>query len=621
MSMLSFMNDWKLSKKIILAVMAALVLIFSVLTLVLSIHEKQVLQRELDKKGASLARFVADISAEPILSYNFTYLENYVREIAEGDRDIVNAEILGKDGKPLTHDSGAKAAKNVEVFTAPILQGNDTIGLVRISFSKSAIDQALTSSRAIIAVLSVSSLLVISLTMVILFRALALKPIERLKAVMETVASGDLAVTADVESHDEIGDLSKQINQMVGSLAELIGQIKASSESINTASNRIAAASENIIASADQTVSTSEVGAKNNEAAAAAVEETSATQHEMSANIQNVAQNAQKQFSLVSETSGSINRMATSIRRIADTSKQLVGLSDKARDAVRSGLAFMEKAERGTAQIVRTVTLSADSIAALGSRAEDIGKIVDVIDGIADQTNLLALNAAIEAARAGEQGMGFAVVADEVRKLAERSAQSTREIADVITGMQATARETIGHMEKSIVIVDEASEMSKEVGRALRNIELNVVEVDRYAKEIDGATREQSDGSVQMAKGAESLRELTQEISSATQEQAAAAEQIVKTMETMRATLHQNAANSLDLAKSAEVLRSHGAEELASSVEQLRTQGERFREIVGRFVLAGEGRGRSSRTDGHETGRNGKQAARRLLEPVTAGAA
>ncbi|HSQ77595.1 MAG TPA: methyl-accepting chemotaxis protein [Nitrospirota bacterium] len=370
----------------------------------------------------------------------------------------------------------------------------------------------------------------------------------------EEVAQGDLRAEVAPKSDKDV--LGNAFKSMIGGLRGMIGEIRAGADQMSSASVQIA--------------STSEQAALNNESAATGVEETTSTMHEMSANIQNVAKNSQSQASSVSETSASVEQMVTSIQRIANTAKQFVELSEKTRKAVNAGLDAVERSVKGTDDINKAITRSADTISALGTRVEDIGRIVDVIDEIAEQTNLLALNAAIEAARAGEQGMGFAVVAEEVRKLAERSAQSTKEIAELISGIQKEAQEAVKVMEKSTQLVEKGVEMSKQVGDTLKAIDGNVVEVDKYSKEIGAATQEQSSGSTQIAKSAENLREVTHEISSATEEQASAAEQIVKTMEKMREMIHQNAS---------------GTTELASSAEQLRSQAERFQEIVGKFVL------------------------------------
>jgi methyl-accepting chemotaxis protein len=582
----TLMHNGKLTKKLVVAILAVLALVFAALSVVLSLHERQVLLHELDKKGASLAKFVADISTEPMLSYNFTYLENYVRDISAGDKDIAYAVILGADGKPLARRGAEGGDKTgIREYTGPIRENADVIGTVNIGYSTSAIDRALLKSRLLIAVLSAGTLLVIAVTMFLLFRAMALRPIEKLKTVMDAVAAGDLTVTADVRSKDEIGELGLRINGMIGSLAGLIGRIKSSSESIMAASGRIAATSENITASAGRTASTSDAAAKNNETAATAVEETSATMHEMSANVQNVARSVKHQSSCIADTSGSIEQMVASVRSVAGTVQHLVDLSRKAKGAVNAGLELVETSIRGTDEINRTIVRSADTIAALGSRVEDIGKIVDVIDEIAEQTNLLALNAAIEAARAGEQGMGFAVVAEEVRKLAERSAASTREIGELIAGIQKETQAAVKVMEKSTQLVEKGVAMSGQVSEALKTIDVSVSEVDKYSREIGGATQEQSAGGTQIAKASENLRELTREITAATEQQASAAEQIVATMETLRSTLHQNAAGTLELAKSAEQLLSRDAVELAVSVDQLRSQAGEFREIVGRFAL------------------------------------
>ncbi len=582
----TLMNNWKLTKKLVVAILAVLALVFAALTAVLSFHERQVLLHELDKKGASLAKFVADISTEPILSYNFTYLENYVRDITSGDKDIAYAVILGKDGSPLTHqgeEAGDK--KGIREYTSPIMQGTTGIGTVKIGYSTSVISSALLSSRLIIAVLSVCTLLVISVTMFLLFRAMALRPIAMLKKVMEAVAAGDLTVTAEVRNGDEIGELSQRINGMIGSLANLIGQVKSSSESIIAASDSIAATSETITSSAAGTASTAELAAKNNDSAASAVEETSATMQQMSSNIQNVARNAQNQSASVSQTSSSIEQMIASIKSVAGTAERLVALSRNAKKTVVLGFESVNKSNKSSEEISKAINRSGDTIAALGSRAEDIGKIVDVIDGIADQTNLLALNAAIEAARAGEQGAGFAVVAEEVRKLAERSAKSTKEIGELISGMQKEAIEAVKNTERTVEIVEKGVELSKQVGDALKEVNRTVEEVDSCANAIGAATRQQNSGSSQIVSSVETLREMTREIASATEEQASGAEQIAQTMERMRANLHQNASSTAELAKSAEHLRSQGAAELAESAGQLRSQAGRFQEIVGKFVL------------------------------------
>ena len=385
----------------------------------------------------------------------------------------------------------------------------------------------------------------------------------------DEIAEGDLRGNVVPKSEKDV--LGNAFKKMLTGLGDMISEIKSGSDQIASASTQIAA--------------TAEQSSRNNETAATAVEETTSTMHEMSANIGNVAKNSQGQASNVSQTSASIEQMVTSTQRIADTSRQLVELSQQANKAVELGLESVDNSVKGTDEISRAITRSADTIAALGSRAENIGKIVDVIDDIAEQTNLLALNAAIEAARAGEQGLGFAVVAEEVRKLAERSAKSTKEIAELITGIQKEAQEAVKLMDKSIQIVEKGVELSKQVGNSLKNIEGNVVEVDRYSKEIGAATLEQSSGSTQIAKAAENLREVTHEISSATEEQASAAEQIVKTMEKMREMIHQNAS---------------GTTELASSAEQMSSQAERFQQVVGKFLVNGYEKVSAIRPDLHK---------------------
>jgi len=272
----------------------------------------------------------------------------------------------------------------------------------------------------------------------------------------------------------------------------------------------------------------------------------------MSVNVQNMVKSTQVQASSVSETSASIDQMVASIQRVADTAKVLLDISNRSREEVHSGITTMEKATEGLNKINNTIVSSGEIIGVLGQRADDIGKIIEVIDDLAEQTNLLALNAAIEAARAGEHGLGFAVVADEVRKLAEKSAQSTKEISELIQSIQKEARKAVENMDQSTGIVDQGLQLGGELNTALRKISNVVTEVYKFAQEIGAATNEQSHGSSQIARATTRLNEITHEINSAVEEQASGAHAVVKAMERMRELVQQTTSGSTELAASAE---------------------------------------------------------------------
>ena len=404
------------------------------------------------------------------------------------------------------------------------------------------------------------------------------EPLQHLITVAQEIGdSGDLDQSIDIHRNDEIGALATTFNNMVAYLKEMASVSMAVAEGDLTvevaprskrdtlgnaflrmnlglqeivrttrdAASQVSAGSNQIAGAADES-------AKVSVQASSAIEEVTSTMHEMSINVQNVVKNTQVQASSVAETSASIDQMVTSIQRVADTAKVLLDIANRSREEVGTGIQTMEKATDGLNRTNRAIQSSAEIINILGHRADDIGKIIEVIDDLAEQTNLLALNAAIEAARAGEHGLGFAVVADEVRKLAEKSTQSTKEIADLIQSIQREARQAVENMEHSTRIVEEGLSLGNELGSALHKISDVVSEVYKFSQEIGAATNEQSVGSSQIAKATNRLTEITQEINSAVEEQASGAQAVVRAMDKMRELVQQSASSSTELSAAAE---------------------------------------------------------------------
>ena len=381
--------------------------------------------------------------------------------------------------------------------------------------------------------------------------------LKEMAAVSEAIAGGDLAV--EVKPRSKNDTLGNAFARMVDGLRSLVSNVRDASSQVASASNQVAGASDESAKISLQTSS--------------AIDEVTSTMHEMSVNVQNMVKSTQVQASSVSETSASIDQMVASIQRVADTAKVLLDISNRSREEVHNGIGTMEKATDGLNKINTTIRSSGEIIDVLGQRADDIGKIIEVIDDLAEQTNLLALNAAIEAARAGEHGLGFAVVADEVRKLAEKSAQSTKEISELIQSIQKEARKAVENMDRSTGIVNEGLGLGQELNTALRKISNVVTEVYKFAQEIGAATNEQSHGSAQIARATTRLNEITHEINSAVEEQASGAQAVVKAMERMRKLVQQTTSGSTELAASAEQMSKMSRDLLDSMDRFLLEQG------------------------------------------------
>ena len=404
------------------------------------------------------------------------------------------------------------------------------------------------------------------------------EPLHHLIGVAHRIGdTGDLDQTIDIHRNDEVGILADNFNKMILHLKEMAsvsaaiaeGQLFVSvkprsaqdtmarafarmTQGLRDLVRQVRDSASQVASGAGQMAAASEESAKMSIQAASAIDEVTSTMHEMSINVQNVVKNTQVQSSSVAETSASIDEMVTSIQRVADTARLLVEMSHRSREEAKTGMSTMDKATEGLNRTSRSIQSSAEIIDALGRRADDIGKIIEVIDDLAEQTNLLALNAAIEAARAGEHGLGFAVVAEEVRKLAEKSTQSTKEISELIEGIQKEAREAVDNMENSTAMVQEGLVLNKELSAALDKISAVVSEVYKFSQEIGAATTEQSIGSAQIAKATNRLTDITQEINSSVEEQASGVQAVARAMERMREMVQQSTSSSTDLAAAAE---------------------------------------------------------------------
>lgn len=317
----------------------------------------------------------------------------------------------------------------------------------------------------------VVGLLVIATTLTLLFAWLLTRsitqPIAQALDAAEEIADGNLTRPIKVDGDDEAGRLLAAMAKMQDKLRDTLQRIAGSA-------TQLASAAEELNAVTDE--SARGLTRQNNE-----IEQAATAVNEMTSAVEEVARNA------VSTSEASRN---------ATTS------AGDGRDLVQETVSAIE---RMSGDVQATATLIGD----LANESRDIGKVLDVIRGLADQTNLLALNAAIEAARAGEAGRGFAVVADEVRALAHRTQQSTSEIERMIGSIQAGTEHAVDSMRNSTERAESTLNIARGAGMSLDTINTAIVEINERNLVIASAAEEQAQVAREVDRNLVNIRDLS----------------------------------------------------------------------------------------------------------------
>ncbi|WP_425054056.1 methyl-accepting chemotaxis protein [Pseudomonas atacamensis] len=203
-------------------------------------------------------------------------------------------------------------------------------------------------------------------------------------------------------------------------------------------------------------------------------------------------QDIHQQHAEIEQAATAVTEMTAAIEEVARNALSTSELSVASRDIALRGQQRMVETLDAIETLSRDVQLSSTQIESLAQQAQGIGKVLDVIRTIAEQTNLLALNAAIEAARAGDAGRGFAVVADEVRALAHRTAQSTREIEAMISGIQSATDTAVSTMLSSSENTRLSLSLAQSTQEALAEIVAANDDINERNLMITTATEEQA---------------------------------------------------------------------------------------------------------------------------------
>ena len=231
------------------------------------------------------------------------------------------------------------------------------------------------------------------------------------------------------------------------------------------------------------------------------------TTAETSASFEQTMQSIHRQKNEIEMVAAAINQMTSSIEEVTNNTGEAAESAKNAKNEVQRINFEISETIGIITSLEKDMSESTEVIQRLAQNSQDIGAVLDVIQGIAEQTNLLALNAAIEAARAGEAGRGFAVVADEVRTLATRTADSTLEIEKIINQIQGAAQEAVSAMDIAKKRAEQSFEHVENSAEAIAGVSHSVDNIEGMSTEIARAADQQNDVSQDINRSIQDISE------------------------------------------------------------------------------------------------------------------
>ena len=379
---------------------------------------------------------------------------------------------------------GPEIADKLEQVKLSVMRDQDSLG--------PELQSSNTRALFILVSVSVAAFLVALLISILLSRHITTRLV-RASHMAKAMATGQLNVSSQDQSSDEISELMHALDNMAGSLRGMVQEIIE--------------ASDDIASSALQ----------------------------LSTQTEDTRTRAQTQHSETDQVATATHEMAAAAHEIANNVVQVATTSEQADELVKTGLQTVSRTQNNIHDLAVSVTETTKEIEELRNETISIGRILDVIRDIADQTNLLALNAAIEAARAGNQGRGFAVVSEEVRSLAMRTQHSTEEIQSLIERLQAGAKKAVASMEKGNALTEAGVELSDEAKHALAKISESFALMNDMTAQIATAAEQQNQVSEQINQSMMKVRDVGTFNLQASDESAAASSQLTALANNLKA--------------------------------------------------------------------------------------